>query len=378
MNTCREDSMDQTTLHDDNEIDPDGWFAFEEPSAHGQPVATGETTESPPLATSIAPKRTATPSLDRGAPPSPPASTPPSIAKPRKSYGRSKPQATGGSATLLPHLNHLDMFPAFMSRSELFGAFRPNAGGTHNGPLEAAGAVELTFEGPRLSMADKRVWKALVQIAKRQRVDIGEPFEARLSEVAILAGYVAGQSRSAYAAIERLAGARLDAKVEGARVSGWMLMSSSRKGRFATVRFDPSLAAPALGKTLLASNKGAIGDGLTSLLAQWLRDYFSTHEPSNKPFTLGYLQRLSGYVSKAKHFVPSLEKAMAELASLRPDLVASWSIDRNAGMGPTSLADHASDRWWLLVERGPARPSVKHPPKAAPAPTQKRRGGVSL
>jgi len=296
----------------------------------------------------------------------------------KRAYGRKSLAVASSPAKALPHPNDLDMFPAFMSRSALFGAFRSNCGGTHAGPLKAAEKVPLTFEGQRLSMADKRVWEALARIAKRDGVDISQPFKARLAEVADMAGYGPGQSRSAWSAIERLSGSKIDATVRGAKVSGWLLMSAVRDKRDALVRLDPALVGPALSQTMLASMAGAARDGVKSPLGQWLRDYFSTHEPTTKPLTLDYLRELSGYPSPPKRFVAALEAAMAELAAKRPDLIASWSIN-------TGAADsNASARWVLLAIRGPAAPALKHPPKAVPAsapataPAPKKRGGPNL
>lgn len=312
----------------------------------------------------------------QGAPSEPGSGQMPSGGK--RAYGRASPPAARSVAKILPHADDHDMFPAFMSRSAIFGAIRANLGGPHNGPLRAAGDASLSFEGPRLSMADKRVWEALVRIAKRDRIDASEPFDVRLSEVARLAGYGQGQSRAAWASIERLARAKLDATVYGAKACGWLLMSCDRSGRMARVRFDLGFIEPALSQTMQASMKGAAGDGVRSLLGQWLRDYFSTHKPPAKSLTLDYLRDLSGYTSQPKHFVAALETAMAELTSDRPDLVASWSIDKSESVG------NASDRWTLLAIRGPAMPVVRHPPKPAPveppAPPfpSKRRGRPCL
>lgn len=395
--------MDQTTLENDN---ADDWFDYK-PSAppewsdslvEEESAPDDFTEESAAPIPRHQPQDSSTVSMGRSEGELQTDSAPAKSISSRRSYGRSAIAAPAQQPTFLPNAKDLDMFPAFMSRSALFGAFRPNCGGPHAGPLNAAGAVELTFNGPRLCMEDKRVWEALIRIAKRDQVDIAAPFKVRLAEVAQLAGYGEGQSRSAYGAIERLASCRLDAVVYGARMSGWMLMSSAKDGRHATVRLDPALATPALSQTMQAAalpppassqtmSKGARGagsNGVGSLLAQWLRDYLSTHKPPAKPLTLGYLRRLSGYVSQPKHFVAALEKAMADLAKLWPDLVASWSIDKSGDLAQADARAHASERWILLIVRGPAQPVVKHPPKAACAVAPqaksppKRRGGVSL
>lgn len=300
------------------------------------------------------------------------------LCAPKRAYGSSATTIAATPATLSPRSADLDMFPAFMSRSALFGAFRPNCGGTHAGPLKAAGDVSLNFEGPRLSMADKRVWEAIIRIAKREGVDMSQPFKARVAEVAKMAGYGAGQSRSAWAAMERLVGSKIDAVVKGAKVSGWLLISAVPSGRDAVVRLDVGLVDPAFSQSMLASMAGAVSDGIQAPLAQWLRDYFSTHKPPAKPLTLDYLRGLSGCPSQPKHFVAALKASMEQLRACRPDLVASWSIDKCEGGG------NASARWTLLAVRGPAMPNVKHPAKrpapSAPAiaPQTKRRGGPNL
>lgn len=296
----------------------------------------------------------------------------------KRAYGRKTTKAPAGKPLPLNHPSDLDLFPAFMSRSALFSASRSENVETHSGPLEAAGEVFLTFNGPRLSMADKRAWEAVMRIAMRDRVNTEEPFLVKLAEVARLAGFGKCQSRTAWAAIERLARSHLDATVYGTKMAGWLLTSAVLKGRRASILIDPSLVGPAFSGTLLASRTGAVGDGVKSLLAQWLRDYFSTHKPPARPLTLDYLRELSGYVSRPKHFVPALEKAMAELAEKRADLIASWSIDKSLGN------DNASDRWTLNVQRGSSMPVVKRRSKPAASmppvakPTPKRRGGPAL
>lgn len=297
----------------------------------------------------------------------------------KRAYGRRAMAVSTAPAKAVPRAADLDMFPAFMSRSALFGAFRPNCGGTHAGPLKAAGDVSLIFAGPRLSMADKRVWEAIVRIAKRDGADMSQPFKARLAEVADMAGYRRGQSRSAWAAIERLAGSRIDAVVYGANVSGWLLISAVMAGRDVLVRLDPGLVVPAFAQTILVSMAGAARcGGVASALALWLRDYFSTHKPPAKPLTLDYLRDLSGYPSPPKRFVAALGAAMSELAAEHPELIASWSIDKSEAAG------NASARWSLLAVRGSAMPVVKQPPKPAsatakdPAPAPKKRAGPSL
>jgi len=44
----------------------------------------------------------------------------------KRAYGRKSLAVASSPAKALPHPNDLDMFPAFMSRSALFGAFRSN------------------------------------------------------------------------------------------------------------------------------------------------------------------------------------------------------------------------------------------------------------
>ncbi len=278
-------------------------------------------------------------------------------ARARRAYGR---KATGAAAPIehLPLASDQDMFPAFMSRSALFGAARPNAGGLHVGPLEAAGNVALSFDGPSLSMLDKRVWEALVRFAKASRLDVHSPFKVPMSRIAKEAGLAQSGSRAVWASMARLACSRLDAVVDGVAIKGLLLAEARRKGRGCEASFDPDLLVPALSQVLQASMASAASPPGASPLRQWLRDYFSTHEALGRPFTLDYLRKLSGYGSQTKRFPADLENAMASLKLLDPGLIAEWSIKRDGGVG---------DAWMLSVVRGKSRPCVKQPAKTAAA-----------
>jgi len=279
----------------------------------------------------------------------------------KRAYGGAR-AATPPTPTLLPLAHKPDLFPAFMSRSALFSALRSNTGGHHNGPLPAQGDVILEFEGPRLSMADKRVWEALVRLAKQEEIDAGNPFAAPMVAVAEMAGFKKSQTRSAWAAIERLAASEVRAVVYGVHVRGKLLDSAVKRGVRRVVRFDLPFMEAALGKTMNAAVAGSLPGGAAPLLAQWLGDFFMTHEPSNLQLRLKYLRVLCGHPGAPKHFVACLEAAMSALAASRPDLIAGWSIDQT---------NRSSDKWALQVARGDARPEVKHPgkPHAGKAPT---------
>ena len=279
------------------------------------------------------------------------------VGKIKRAYGLSRRPAHGANVapTLMPLALEPDMFPAFMSRSALFSAIRANSGGYHNGPLKASGKVSLNFHGPRLSMVDKRVWEALVRAAKGGRFDLAGPCFVEVADVAEMAGFERGQTRSVWAAMERLAASKVDAMVEGVSVSGRLLASVAKIGKRRMVAFDPALMEAALGRALNAELAGSPRGRSAPLLAQWLGDYFLTHEPSTIAPDLNYLRELCGHAGSPKGFVAALEAAMRSLSSARPDLVAGWTIDKSR---------RSSLSWTLRVERGAARPRVKQFGKA--------------
>ena len=287
-----------------------------------------------------------------------------SDAAPKRPYGRA-PSAAVATLEPLPLSRELDMFPAFMSRSALFSAIRANSGGSHAGPVPASGKVSLSAWGPRLSMADKRVWEALVRLAKKGGFNVAAPFCAPMGDIAEMAGFGRGQTRSAWAAIERLAALSIDALVDGVAVSGKLLGAARKEGRRRVVAFDARLMRSALGGVLNVDLGSSPRGRSEPPLAQWLGDYFLTHEPSAMDPNLGYLRDLCGYAGAPKEFAAALEAAMASLAAWRPDVIAGWSIDKSKR---SSLA------WTLSTQRGPARPRVKHPakPKAPPTATPER------
>jgi hypothetical protein len=278
-------------------------------------------------------------------------------AKSKRAYGRAQRPAPP-PPTLLPQSHKPDMFPAFMARSALFSAIRANTAGSHHGPLPAQGEVSLSLQGPRLSMADKRVWEALVRVGKAGQVDLAAPFEVAMGDVAEMAGFGRGQTRSAWAAVERLAAAKVDALVKVAPVSGWLLASAQMNGRRRLVAFDPAFMEAAFARVLNVDMAGSLRGRSEPPLAQWLGDYFQTHEPFDTDPDLDYLRKLCGHGGTPKAFVVALEAAMEALAASRPDLIAGWSIDKSK---------RSSLEWKLAAPRGDARPKVKHPPKAAAA-----------
>ncbi len=285
-----------------------------------------------------------------------PASAEPSSS--RRSYGG---HAAGAARMVqcLPLANEPEMFPAFMSRSALFGALRPNTGEYYSGLLEASGDAVVSFAGPRLSMRDKSVWQALARRAKEGRFDAAASFEVPLAEVALDAGLRPSGVRAVRASLERLAQSRVDAKVGGVAFAGSLLAEAGPDGGRFRAQFDPAFAVPALSLVLQASTASA-GPAACGPLAQWLRDYFSTHLPMARPFTLGYLMRLSGYGSPTKRFAQDLREAMDWLKAQRSDLVVDSLIEREG---------KRSENWKLVVHRGAFEPKLRHPPKnRAPSP----------
>lgn len=300
----------------------------------------------------------------------------PSTATPPPAQAKNLPIAAM-SAIAFPNHDRAAAFPAFISRSALFGAFRPGHAAPHAGPLKSAGNYELRFEGERLSMFDKRVWEAIVKCAKSQHAIVTEPFDAILSALAKDAG-VAGQSGPALArvreSLRRLATARIQIEIGGSPRGGSLLLSATKVGHSTRLQFDAGFAASCLGDDIQFETRSNRRNALKAPFAQWLHDFLSTHEPSPQPFTLGYLRELCGYVGKPRRFAATARAALAELAEKCPELVAGWSIDDSRRNGAN---------WRLTVLRGPERPFPVFPAAMknkwpAPATASKRRGGVEL
>lgn len=279
---------------------------------------------------------------------------------------------------LLPHPFKLSAFPGFMSRSALFGVGRPGHGGPHSGWLHSAGEYHLNFEGERLSMLDKRVWEALVRFAKEKGVDIRNPFKVTLSGIARRAG-VRGTGGLAlprvWACVERLAASKVQVDLGGSTRAGALLASATKDGRCYYARFDADFAMAILSDDIQFQFEDGRRDRLTLSLSQWFHDYFSTHNPWPRPYTVGYFRDMSGYRDQDSAFPRALRSAMAELAATCPTLVERWSIDDS---------DIDSACWKLAIKRGAERPSAMYPASmktsaTAPKPgSTKRRGGVSL
>lgn len=281
------------------------------------------------------------------------------------------------SRIAIPNFCRPEAFPAFMSRSAIFGAFRPGHAGPHEGALKSAGNYGLRFEGERLSMFDKRVWEAIARRAKSERANIAEPFDAILSALAQDAG-VAGQSGPALArvreSIGRLSMARIQVEIGESCRKGVLLLSATKVGHSTRLQFDAGFAAACLGDDIQFELRRDRRNALTAPFAQWLHDYLSTHEPSPQPLTLGYLRELCGYVGKPRRFSATARAALAELSAKCPELVASWSIDSSRRSGT---------HWRLTIVRGPERPLAVYPAAMkkkwpSPADPPKRRGGVAL
>lgn len=280
--------------------------------------------------------------------------------------------------TTLPNLYRPSAFPAFMSRSAVFGAFRAGHAGSHTGWLRAQGSYDVDFAGERLSMLDKRVWEALVAIAKDRQVDLSKPFKVTLAEIARGAS-VAGNGGVALASVwncaVRLAATRLQVNLEGSRRAGSLLAGAMKSKREYRVQLDLGFAAAILGDDIQIDFPAGRRQALSTPLAQWLHDYLTSHEPAGFAFRLRHLRELCGYADEARHFPADLRAAMEELASNCPELVASWSMDESS---------KKSEAWKLSIERGADRPSALFPPsmkKIPPPPkpsNRKRRGGVAL
>ena len=93
-----------------------------------------------------------------------------------------KPQPTLQPIPMQGKLGH---FPAFMTRSGLFGVARtaPLSLPLPMSEVMVQGKYELEYEGPRLNMTDKAVWQAVVDMAKESALNFNEPLHSHFRKI---------------------------------------------------------------------------------------------------------------------------------------------------------------------------------------------------
>lgn len=276
----------------------------------------------------------------------------------------------------IPFANKPGHFPGLMQRSSLFSVGRASSGadGLGSSP-KSQGSYNLDVSGPRLTMHDKALWEALVDIAKERGQDLSQPLRTSLSDIARRCGAAFTGSRTTTAAregLERLVQACITCQIGSAgTVSGRLLADCQITPNGTTVMFDTDFAAVLLGSDLNFQLNLTARRELDSSLAQWMHDFLSTHLET-RPLTFKYLRELCGFTAQSKRFPSALLVAMDELKAKAPGIVADYSVAK---------ATKDSDWWELSITRGSDLPKfVGYKPKAMVGPSRvgPRRGGVAL
>lgn len=276
----------------------------------------------------------------------------------------------------IPFASKPGHFPGLMHRSSLFSVGRASSG--DDGDVNAAksqGSYNLVVSGPRLTMHDKALWEALVDIAKERGHDLSQGLRTSLSEIARRCGATFTGSRTTTAAregLERLRQAHITCQIGHiGTVSGRLLADCQITTHGTIATFDAEFAAALLGSDLNFQLNLATRRALDSSLAQWMHDFLSTHSET-RPLTFRYLRELCGFAAQAKRFPAALLAAMDELKAMAPGVVADFSVVKSTKDG---------DWWELSITRGPDLPKfVGYKPKASDGPSRggPRRRGVAL
>ena len=272
----------------------------------------------------------------------------------------------------MPHKKHLMNFPGFIARGAMFRVSRSAQVGDGTTILKVAGGT-MTITGPMLCMRDKAVWEAAIQLAKERAPRVGDAFEIELRDFVRKMGSdnFSGKALAAvWSSLERLAKAKIQFEVDKGRCKGvGSLLASAFKSRGKMhLRLNPDFAIPALlcDKQFCFNVKRR--NKLSSSLAKWLHDYYTTHS-TTQDIDLNYLRDLCGYDGLASHFPAKVRQAMDELLTAAPKLFASYSIAKTG---------RSAELWKLQVVLGDEKPSFL-PSKSLPASSaNKRRRGVAL
>ena len=260
------------------------------------------------------------------------------------------PQMSAAHCALLPNCRKPDQFPAFATRSALFCASKHASALPPNTPVKSQGAYALRAGGPRLDMRDKAIWEAAMRLAK-ECPNPSQDIPVNLSELARRIGLRdangAALSRI-WKSLERLAQADVELTLQGKAHAGKMLAAAVVNGRARSIRLDLGLCAFVLESDAQFKIDSARRHALSSSLAQWLHDFFSTHSAYGASLTLGYLRELCGFEGQARRFPKLLDAAMAELAAKAPQLVAGHRVNKSG---------RSSEKWALEVNRGPEAPT---------------------
>jgi hypothetical protein len=284
-----------------------------------------------------------------------------------------------------PFCNKPDHVPGLFTRSALFRVERIARGvGAKNDSshfVKAPKPYAISVDGPMLAISDKRVFDAVVRLAKQEKLDLNEPLRTSLREIASRMGLTStgGHSLSwVNDSLERLSRTRVTFRLlDGSLHEGSMLASVDKGPAGVLLGFDSKFILPAFGLDKQFRIDAKRRASLPSPLTQWMHDFISTHTVL-EDLTLDYLRELCGYGGRVSSFPHSLRASMDALVGSAPEIAASFDIVK---------LGRDSDHWTLKVQRGsePANffnPAAMKSAAAAKAPSAARRGprkgGVAL
>lgn len=256
----------------------------------------------------------------------------------------------------VPCRTKTDHFPGFMSRSALFRAAQ-TSNLVEDQPLQIpAQGCSIQVLGPRLSMRDKAVWEIAIQLAKETSIDMSQPFEISLREFVRRLGETdtsgAGLD-SIWQCLRRLSLARISFDIKGQCTGHGSIFSTAiKRDGVCYVRLNPDFVAPALARDLQFKFDSPRRNSLAMPLAQWLHDFFSTHDQLKRDMDIKYLRNLCGYCGPKRNFPAKLKSAMTELSNAAPGLIQSFELIKAA---------RDSDQWLLKVTRGSETPRFELP-----------------
>lgn len=250
-------------------------------------------------------------------------------------------------------------YPAFASRGALFRIGFASS----TQPVAAAGFVSIKHQGRRaiefsgqwLTMHDKGVWEAVVDMAKPSKQGIGGTHQFGIAEIARRVGKKDDGGATMnwiFDCLTRLANGQLRiARDDGTFHTGSLIHSLVRDKGNVSIRFDPELMDIAFGQERQFKHDAERRSLLGSSLAKWLHDFYSSHT-NPIDFDLKYIRELCGYAGQAKHFPQRLVAAMDDIKARAPELIKDFKIDSQR---------KKSDFWKLIVVKGEEKPSFDSP-----------------
>lgn len=250
-------------------------------------------------------------------------------------------------------------FPAFASRGPLFRiGFASNAqpmASEEFVPIKHQGRRKIEFSGQRLTIHDKGVWEAVVDIAKPTKQGIGGTHQIGLAEIARRVGKKDDGGTTMnwiFDRLTRLANGKLRIALDdGTFHTGSLIRSLIRDKGNVSIRFDKTLMLIAFGQELQFRHNAARRSLLGTSLAKWLHDFYSSHTDPIE-FDLKYIRERCGYAGQAKHFPAQLIAAMEDIRARAPEVIKSYKIDSQR---------KKSDFWKLSVVKGDESPSFDDP-----------------